>query len=153
MTQETRDVLYNKQVDELNKQDVKYIDKLICKDGNDFFIKETLILTPAIFFIMPLILGLCGLIINPVVLGILTATGFIIGGLLGGTLNVKNYSLKELGLTRKDWKALKKSGRLKELKQIVKEYDKSLKSELDNLYEREAKITAEINEKEEEKQA
>ena len=146
MTQETRDILYNKQAQELNKNDAKYIDKLISKNVNDCIIKRTIILAPVLFFIVPFIFGVLDLIfINPILLSVYGATGAIVGGLLAGAMNTSNYSLKSLGLTREDWKELKKSGRLKELKQIVKEYNQSKKSSFDNLMELEIDVQTQLD--------
>ena len=140
MTQETRDIIYNKKA-ELNKKDIDYINKLIIKDDNNFLIKETFIVTPLAFFSLPLIFGLLGLIIlNPAILCVMLVTGFVVGGLLASAMSVRNKSLRELGLTRKDWKELKKSGRLKELKQVVKEYNQSKKSVLDVYEKRELDV-------------
>lgn len=154
MTQENRDVLYNKQAHELNKKDANYIDKLMLKKDNNFFIKETFIVPPLAFILVPILMSLIGFFsLNLVTLTIMGVVGTLMGGILGGALSLKNISLKSLGLTRKEWKELKKSGRLKELEQILKEYDKSLKSDLDNIYEREEEISSEIQLKEEEKQS
>lgn len=151
--QEIRDTIYNKKAKELNKDEVDFINQLINKKltGMNFWyvsIFGTLagLLIPSLLS-SSLLVGLQDVL--PVTMGV--------GGFLGFSLGTMFYmtapTLKNLGLTRKDWKELKKSGRLKELKQIVKEYNSSLKADLDDLYEREEEITAEIHEKETEKQA
>lgn len=154
MTQEKRDILYNKNVGDLTDYDVKFIKKLIVRQSNEVFVKEALIVPPIAFVTLPLIMNAFGLIyFNSTISLLMGIAGILVSGTLAAGMSMVGFTLRSLGLTRKDWKELKKSGRLKELIHIVEEYDKSLKSDLDNLYEREEEITAEINLKEEEKQS
>lgn len=153
MTQETRDILYNKQAHELNIDEVEYINLLLKKKwARSNFLFSAVFGTLA-GFLLPLILSPLLIVDLNSILPIITIMGGVTGGLLGGMVYSMAPSLKFLGLTRKEWKELKKSGRLKELKQIVKLYEQSDKSYLDDLAEREEEISSEIQLKEEEKQS
>ena len=152
MTQETRDIIYNKKAEELNKDEVAFLNQLISKKwaGVNFWCISVFgilagMLIPSIFS-SSLIVALQD------VLPVMTVIGGFLGLSMGTMFYMQAPTLKSLGLTCKDWKELKKSGRLKELKKVVKSYDASLKSELDNLYEQEAEIVAQIKTKQEEKE-
>ena len=154
MTQETRDVLYNKQAHELNKNDIKLINTLINK--NDSAITAKVLSVFGSFAGLTASLFLEFLFQGPINLVSAiscTGIGLLVGGVYGSFPCFVLPSLKFLGLTREDWKELKKSGRIKELKQIVKLYEQSDKSYLDDLAEREEEISSEIQLKEEEKQS
>lgn len=153
MTQETRDIIYNKKAEELNKEEIGYINQLSYKKTAGFNFKLIAIFGPIVGFALPAILAWPVTAEWSMFLPFMTGIGGFLGLSLGTMFYMTAPTLKSLGLTIKDWKELKKSGRLKELKQIVKEYNSSLKADLDDLYEREEEITAEIHEKEAEKQA
>lgn len=153
MTQETRDIIYNKKAEELNKDEVGYINILLNKKWaktNFWFLS---IFGTLAGFLLPLILSPLLIVELNVIAPFITGMGAFIGITLGGMFYSTTPSLKGLGLTRKDWKELKKSKRLKELKQVVKEYNQSLKADLDILNEQEAEISDEIKVKEEEMQS
>ena len=62
-----------------------------------------------------------------------------------------NINYKELGLTKKEFKEIVKSKRLKAIKEMVKEYEKTLKSDLDFLNTKEDELIEEIKKVEEER--
>lgn len=156
MTQEIRDVIYNKTAEQLNKDDVNYIYSLLKKKSAGFNFWFAAIVSPLMGVLVPLALYL-PLSLNTVatyfeVLPVTTILGTSTGLLLGGMVHSMAPSLKSLGLTRKEWKELKKSGRSKELDKLVKMYEKSDKSYIDNLNERKDEINEELKKTENHKQ-
>lgn len=150
MTQEIRDVIYNKTAEQLNKDEVDYIYSLLKKKSAGFTFWFAAIVSPLMGILVPLVLNLpLGTTATYFdALPVTTILGTFAGLLLGGMVHSMAPSLKSLGLTRKEWKELKKSGRLKELDKLVKLYEQSDKSYLDNLTEREVEIKEEISENE-----
>ncbi len=148
MTQETRNVLYNKQAHELNKDEVDYIYSLLRKKRAKFNFWFISIMAPFMGLIVPLALAYPLATSFIQYLPVTTILGASTGLLLGGMIYTMEPSLKSLGLTRKEWKELKKSRRLKDLDKLVKLYEQSNKSYLDDLVEREVEIKEEISENE-----
>lgn len=121
MTKDLLETLYSKKTQDFSKNDVKYIDKLLNNQFNDSRIKFCLIPVPIVSGVLCGVLSLMGLSLG-ISLGAGVLVG-ILGGLVSvGNIKLENYSLKDLGLTKKEWKELKKSGRLKELENMVEEY-------------------------------
>ncbi len=148
MTQETRNVLYNKKPEELNKDEVDYINSLLRKKSARFNFWFISIIAPVMGLLVPLALAYPLATYLPVT----TILGASTGLLLGAMIYTMEPSLKSLGLTRKEWKELKRSGRLKELDKLVKLYEQSDKSYIDNLTEREVSINEELKKTENHKQ-
>lgn len=147
MTQEKRDIIYNKTANELSKEEAEYIQELINKKYKkmaciNFW--SCALVGPIAGCLIPLLV-----LANPIteyftIAPITTIVGMFSGLLLGGI----GYSwsspitLKSLGLTRNDWKELKKSGRLKELKNLIEEYNKiEVSIESNNAIESESRAT------------
>ena len=154
MTQEIRDVLYNKQAHELHKNEVDYIYSLLKKKFARFNFWFTAIVSPLMGVLVPLTLyfPLSTTATYFEVLPVTTILGTFTGLILGGMICSMSPSLKSLGLTRKEWKELKKSGRLKELDKLVKLYEQSDKSYIDDLTERKDEINKELEQTENHKQ-
>lgn len=136
MTNETRELLYNKTADQITQRERDYLNDIDIKDYKNFMVKGT----------GYSILGAC--LLANIFLPILTGTfqllpllfSTIVGGLFGfmlcGALYLSAPSLKMLGLTRKEWKELKKTKRIKKINEIVNEFDFNRRLEMHKTNER-----------------
>ena len=121
MEKYTHTLLYKKTKNELSLEDIKYLNAICVKNKSIYMTKLSLLLTPAIFIFCPLILSLFGMFpANLTSFAIMASAGVIIGGSLSISFKAVDVSLKNLGLTKKEWKELKKSGRIKELRKSLK---------------------------------
>lgn len=145
MTQETRDILYNKTAEELNINDVNYCYKIIEKRNVSWLIKFFLISGPLLSLVAPFAtLGYNMAIINLGLLLTSCGAGLGFGVMVALILQFRNCSLKSLGLTKAEWKELKQSGQIKEIISKLYQYNRSDKVVLDKIVEEKESINKEI---------
>lgn len=155
MKKETYDTLYNKEAKDLTKSDAKVLNQLLIKKSEES--------TSMICFLgLPIATGLLGLFIflssggaAPlwVFMTIALGVGIPFGGLFGLAFVLGASSiLKNLGISKKEWKELKKSGRLKELYKILKTYQNKDFSKEDYLNNAKLNYEEQLEKVEEEKQ-
>ncbi|MFQ6752701.1 MAG: hypothetical protein ACLRFL_04000, partial [Clostridia bacterium] len=123
MTNETRELLYNKTADQITQRERDYLDSIIIKNNITFHAK-------GIFFSSLFAVLSGNILITAIAKTFLlfeslftTFLGLAFGLVFGGALYLSAPSLKRLGLTRKEWKELKKSKRIKKINEIVNEFD------------------------------
>ncbi len=136
MTNETRELLYNKTADQITQRERDYLNDIDIKDYKNFLTKGTgfSIIGAWIFSSIFILVATGTFQLLPLLFS------SIIGGLfafmLCGALYLSAPSLKRLGLTRKEWKELKKSKRIKKINEIVNEFDYNRRLEMHKTNER-----------------
>ncbi|MBR2969864.1 MAG: hypothetical protein IKC49_02290 [Clostridia bacterium] len=130
MTNETRELLYNKTAGEITTKERDYLDKIVIRNNITFQGKGIFLSA-----LSAIILGNIGIAIVAktfLLLSSLFATciGLAFGLVMGGALYLSAPSLKRLGLTRKEWKELKKSKRIKKINEIVNEFNYNRRLEM-----------------------
>ena len=153
MTQELHDRIYNTTLETMNYADKEYFEKLLHKKNQ----KETIVQPLYTGLIMGILtfIGIVGF--RDVVFGftiqqalkfggLMFVTSNLVGSLLFGAISIHPANIKysELGLTKKEFKEIVKSKRLKVIKEMVKQYEKTLKSELDCLNSQEEELIEKI---------
>ncbi|MBO5910457.1 MAG: hypothetical protein J6Q15_03000 [Clostridia bacterium] len=121
MTTEIKDILYNKTAEELTIDDKIYLNKII-KFKENF--KNGLMITTLI----PILLAAGFMVPFFIFFGDISAMLFIacfeiatIAAGISGVVSSIKESYKDIDLSRKDFKALVKSGRLEKLKEMIKD--------------------------------
>ena len=157
MDKNLRERLYNKTVETMDAKDLEYYNKLLWRKNHIEMFKQVVISGPLLGLTIG---GLFSklLFINVslkdwlITTGMTTLLGTVCGLAYGGSALTSTYGLKELGLTKEEWKELVKSGRLKEISKMVEEYLKTDKSKLDALNLEQDNLESELRSVEESKQ-
>ena len=120
MTTEIKDILYNKTAEELTIDDKIYLNKVIRLKEN-LKKKKMVSLLPILFaagFMLPFFIFFEDII--AMIFGACFGVTSIVAG-FNGIASAMKESFKEIDLSRKDFKALVKSGRLEKLKEMIKD--------------------------------
>ena len=156
MKKETENLLYNKQFYEFNSNDCKYLKKLIYKYYNTYDANELLFLGPIMFLLAPLMVyGFNFVVTHPLLFAFFGFVGLTTGAGVFTVVKKDIASLKELGLTRKEWRALKKTNKIEELEAMLDKYlttEKALIKEMNEKTKNNEHIITRINNKTEEKE-
>ena len=118
MNKEVEDRLFNKTKNELTLDDKRYIKNLVNIKGK----KINLVLFSSLFSLIFLAMGSCVFspsfnIFGKIFVAILSLAGL---SAIGYIVIVRSNSIyKELGLTKKEYKELKKSGKIEELTKLI----------------------------------
>lgn len=119
MNKEVEDRLYNKTKNDLTLDDKRYIKALANLKGR----KINLALFSSLFSLVPLaVFGPWVFLPGIDLIGIIFCSIFTLTGLSAvvyTAIEHSNSMYKELGLTKKEYKELKKSGRIEELKKLI----------------------------------
>ena len=155
MEKELHDLLYNKEAKDLTLSNAKYLNRLLGSKSDES--------TSMVSFLgLPIATGLFGLLIfllsgGSIPLGVLMTialgVGITFGVAFGLAFKISSASiLKNFGITKEEWKELKKSGRLKELNKTLNSYRKRDFSKVDDLNNMKLEYESQLESVEENKQ-
>ena len=123
MTQQMHDALYNKTIKDVTKEDLELYTNLINLNAY----KKTAIWAGALA--LPIVVPMGIMVLPSMPLVTIALTGFVELALVPLShlaININaNDSISKLGLSKKEFKAFKKSGGLKRIRKILKEYKKN----------------------------
>ncbi len=147
-----QDLIYNKKPYEYSKEDVKYLRRLLHRDYCNYMMKYVALTIP----IADVAVSLLAIFAFGIPLNVMAVLGVFLGVTLTPLFMLMcingRPSLKELGLTRAEYKELKKSKKIKELTKNVEKYEKSDYAALNDTIEEYEQYNKRINELEKAKQ-
>ena len=142
MDAKIKEILNNKSVENLTQEEIEFLRKVVRKANGITSNKFVSVFSMTLSTLSGLLLGIGT---SNVLIAVIMMLGGVGASWLVYSTDPNNYiKLKDLNITKKEWKELEKSGRLKELKQMMKEFEKTPNAELMNLEKEEEKWVTEL---------
>ncbi len=123
MTKENRELLYNKTADQITQTERNYLNRIAVKDNLTFQAKGIGLSAISAGILANILLPIITGGFQAFLLALTSVTVVLFTVAMSGALFLSAPSLKMLGLTRKEWKELKKTKRIKKISEIVNEFD------------------------------